>query len=796
MPPRCPGDGRTPRRWLGLAPALVVVALVGPFAAAEDGGVTALPPAAPAAFTGDVRALPTVAPWRPGDPIRQGPIRRRTNPSPAPPAAPQPAARGRLLASPAAPSASALFTPPDLDFDGQGFTGVAPPDTVGDVGPHHYIQMVNTAGGSAFAVYRKSDGTLLAGPTRLGDLRTAGGPCAAGYNDGIVLFDPLASRWLMSELAAVGEHLCVYVSRTSDPLAGGWVSYDFPTPAFPDYPKYAVWPDGYYVTTNESAPAVYALDRARMLAGLSAGMLRFTATPLDGFAFQALTPGDIDGSTPPPAGAPALFIRHRDDELHSPASADPTHDFLDLFELHADFATPANSTFTQVASVPVAEFDSALCPLVPNASCFLEPPPGVPLDPIREVVMWRAQYRNFGAHQTLVGNFVVDVDGTDHGGIRWFELRRTELGAWSLFQEGTWAPDGANRWLGSIAMDRSGNLALGYSITSATVFPGIGYTGRRASDTAGTMTVAETTIMAGSGVQDNERWGDYSSLNVDPVDDCTFWYTNEYLPASGHWRTRIARFRFTSPTCTDAAAPVCGNGVREVGEDCDGADAPFCPGLCQGSCTCPAPVCGNLVVELGEECDGTSAGACATGVCRSDCACALCPPAPSAGCRAASKASLTIADSIDDTRDAVRWSWKDGATTDLADFADPVSGSADYALCMYDGSGSPQPLFEAVIAPGGTCGTRPCWKPSGSAGFEYDNQAGRISKVKLRAGVAGRAQVAISGRGAAVAPPNPALTLPVTVEFLVRNGPTTTCFATPFTAARQNDDQGFRASVP
>src|SRR5207249_2809773 len=207
-------------------------------------------------------------------------------------------------------------------------------------------------------------------------------------------------------------------------------------------------------------------------------------------------------------------------------------------------------------SVPVAEFDSALCPLVPNASCFLEPPPGVPLDPIREVVMWRAQYRNFGAYQTLVGNFVVDVDGTDHGGIRWFELRRTELGAWSLFQEGTWAPDGANRWLGSIAMDRSGNLALGYSITSATVFPGI---------------------------------------------------------------------RFTSPTCTDAAASVCGNGVREVGEDCDGADAPFCPGLCQGSCTCPAPVCGNHVVELGEECDGTSAGACATGVCRSDCACALCP---------------------------------------------------------------------------------------------------------------------------------------------------------------------------
>src|SRR5438128_3129291 len=264
-----------------------------------------------------------------------------------------------------------------------------------------------------------------------------------------------------------------------EPVAHGGVRRGRQPPLrlIPDYPKYAVWPDGYYVTTGESVPAVYVLERARMLAGLSAGMLRFTAPPLDGFSFQALTPADIDGSTSPPAGTPAVFIRHRDDELHDPGSADPMHDFLDLFALHADLATPPNSTFTQLASVPVAEFDSALCPLAPDASCLVEPARGIPLDAIREVVMWRAQYRNFGAYQTLVGNFVVDVDGTDHGGIRWFELRRTELGAWSLFQEGTWAPDGANRWLGSIAMDRSGNLALGYRITSATVFPGIGYTG-------------------------------------------------------------------------------------------------------------------------------------------------------------------------------------------------------------------------------------------------------------------------------------------------------------------------------
>src|SRR5438552_1261627 len=176
-----------------------------------------------------------------------------------------------------------------------------------------------------------------------------------------------------------------------------------------------------------------------MIAGLPAGYQRFTAPSLGGFGFQALTPADLDGSTSPPAGAPGFFLRHRDDELHDPGANDPTRDFLEVWELHADFGSPASSTFTLAATIAVAEFDSELCVASPS-SCFPQPAGGTPLDPIREVVMWRAQYRNFGGYETLVGNFVTDVDGTDHGGLRWFELRGSGGGPWGLFPGGPPSP--------------------------------------------------------------------------------------------------------------------------------------------------------------------------------------------------------------------------------------------------------------------------------------------------------------------------------------------------------------------
>jgi subtilisin-like proprotein convertase family protein len=467
-----------------------------------------------------------------------------------------------------------VFSSPQLNFEGIPYSNARPPDTVGDAGPNHYIQMVNDGPtGSAFAVYSKS-GNLLAGPLSLQTLGGAGA-CASGRGDPIVLYDRLANRWLMSEIADTGNHLCVYISLTPDPISGGWLSYDFTTPNFPDYPKYAVWPDAYYVSTNEPSPAVYALDRQRMLSGQTATFHRFTAPELAAFGFQALIPGDHDGPAAPPAGSPNYFMRHRDDEAHNSGANNPAADFLEIWEFHVDFATPANSTLTGPVNISIAEFDSSLCGLT-SISCFAQPGTTNALDPLREVIMWRLQYLNRGTHQTLVGNFVTDVNGADRGGIRWFELRRIGAGSWTLFQQGTHSPDADNRWMGSIAMDKDGNMALAYSVSSSSVFPSIRYTGRLSGDPAGQLQ-AETTLIAGGASQTGSpgatRWGDYSAMSVDPADDCTFWYTNEYIPAGTvQWRTRVGTFKFD--TCqipivpaisiTDAAVSEGNSGTKNI----------------------------------------------------------------------------------------------------------------------------------------------------------------------------------------------------------------------------------------
>jgi hypothetical protein len=506
----------------------------------------------------NVRALARSIKWQLGDPIKEIP-RQLTHPKlegDRSPVRPITAKRDQLMET----QARAMRVPvvpaisdPHLNLDGNTFSGVNPPDTVGDVGRKYYIQMINGSSGSTFTVYDKTSGSIVAGPTDLDSLGTD--VCANGNGDPIVLYDHLANRWILSEFAPKGDNtLCVYVSMTDDPTTGGWYGYNFKAESFPDYPKYAVWPDAYYLASNESSPTVYAFDRSAMLAGKPATFQSFTAPSLSGFQFQSLQPGDLDGNITPPEGSPNYFIRHRDDEAHNHTDNDPDADFLEIFEFQANFEDPANATFTGPFTIPIADFDSELCGFV-SFSCFEQPSGENALDPLREVVMWRVQYRNFDKYEALVGNMVTDVDANDRGGIRWFELRKSTADAWRLFQEGTYAPnDVHNRWMGSIAMDRLGNIGLGFSVGSKELSASLRYTGRLATDPSGTMPQPEKEFIEGKGSSTSVRWGDYSSLNVDPVDDCTYWYTGQYA-AEGLWKTRIGSFSFKGCVPEIASAP-------------------------------------------------------------------------------------------------------------------------------------------------------------------------------------------------------------------------------------------------
>jgi hypothetical protein len=533
------------KAWM-LLPALVLIFALNGQGNAQVQGPEVIGPVTPGSFDGDLRDLPEARTWQAGDPIiirpegllpegndvPRGKSNRRL---PAPEFTIDPALDGGSADSPDA------FTP-GLNFAGIGFGGVYPPDTVGDVGPNHYIQMVNDVNGSRFQIWNKN-GVSLAGPTVLQTLWTLGGACADGLGDPIVLYDHLANRWLMSEFASTGSHLCIYISKTADPVAGGWWLYDFTVPTFPDYPKYGVWPDAYYVSTYEGANlGLFALNRTQMLAGAAATSVRFTIpslTPVAGVRETRILPADLDGPAPP-AGAPNYYFRpvEASQDVNNPV------DRLEVFEFHVDFVTPANSTFTLVSTLAPAAF--ALVPCSPGIrDCIPQPGTTMKLDALTNRPMHRLQYRNFDDHQTLVTNQTVDAGG--RAGIRWYELRKT-TGAWSIRQQGTYSPDSNYRWMGSIAMDALGNMALGYSVSSASVYPSIRYTGRKAGDPLGTMTQGETTVIAGTASQTvTQRWGDYSNMSPDPARDCHFWYTQQYIPAGGNWTTRINSFGF--PGC-------------------------------------------------------------------------------------------------------------------------------------------------------------------------------------------------------------------------------------------------------
>lgn len=544
-----------PLRAYGAQFAILIGFLVlGSPTSAQDAGPrpNVYQPVAPNVFDTNMRSFSAerVAPsWSPGDPVRTvEDLKEETGPTEAVtgPAVPQ-----RFEAAIMAPTAG-------VNFEGIPATGVLPPDTVGDVGPNNYIQMVN----SAFSIYDKS-GNLLAGPTMINALwANFGGPCETLNNgDPIVRYDEQADRWLISQFALPGGNQgffeCIAISQTSDPVSGGWFLYAFPTndgasgnPIFPDYPKIAVWPDGYYMGTQRGFPNggldVWAFERDKMLAGAPAGLVQFSVPAPSIF----LMPSDLDGP-PPPQDTPNFFVRQIDGERFGGT------DRLEIFAFDVDWSNPAASTFSQIASLATSPFDSVLCSSTLLGACIPQPGTTRQLETLTVWPMWRLQFRNFGTHESMVLNHTVDANGNDLAGIRWYELRRAGGGNWSIFQQGTYAPDREHRWMGSIAMDKDGNIGLGYSVSSSNVFPSIRRTGRLATDPPGAMTQPEAVIVAGAGAQthSSSRYGNYSSMDLDPDDDCTFWYTAEYYPATSTagWHTRIASFR--NPECGKTEPP-------------------------------------------------------------------------------------------------------------------------------------------------------------------------------------------------------------------------------------------------
>ena len=402
-------------------------------------------------------------------------------------------------------------------------------------------------------IYDKA-GNLLYGPVDINTIWSGFGGACENENDGdpIVLYDDMADRWMITQFAigVTPQLQCVAVSTTPDPL-GAYYLYAFSMPDFPDYPKFGVWPDGYYFGTNTGFPNAYyahALDRVSMLAGDPATLISF-----GGFA-NLLMPADADGQLPPPAGAPEYFYTYYDEGYPDhPAGVDR----LAIYEFDVDWVTPANSTFTLVTEIPTAPFNYTVCGFF-GPDCIPEPSPGVGLDSLSWWPMVRLQYRNMGAYEAMVSNFTVDLDGTDKAAIRWFELRKAGANPWALQQEGTYAPDASHRWMGSVAMDGSGNIALGYSVSDATVtMPSIRYAVHAYTDPPGTMQ-AEAVVIDGTGVNTGPygRWGDYSAMNVDPVDQCTFWYTNEYHDVTSNsfkWDTQVGVFKV--PTCSGSLGP-------------------------------------------------------------------------------------------------------------------------------------------------------------------------------------------------------------------------------------------------
>lgn len=428
---------------------------------------------------------------------------------------------------------------PILNFEGMNrfnSGGAIPPDCSGDVGPNHYVQMVNLA----FQVFDKS-GNSIYGPV-------ANNVIFDGWDDGedwdntndgdpIVLYDDQADRWIVSHFSlpnwSAPYYMLVAYSATPDPT-GPYHRYAFQLNNFPDYPKLGIWRDGIYITFNSNTGQAAVFERDSMLVGAPARMIQYTIPDYPGNGFKSALAADCDGEFPP-AGTPNYLVYYNDNAWGSY----PT-DHLRIWQFNTNWNAPSSSSIALATTLITQPFDSNF----PSNWNNITQPGSQKLDALAQAMMFRLQYRRFPTHETMLCNYVVDVNGADHAGIRWYELRK-ETAGWYIYQQGTYAPDSHNRWNASMSMDKDGNIGMAYSVSSSTVYPSLRFTGQTKGAPLGVMDLAEQLIVAGGGSQSGtNRFGDYATMGVDPTDDMTFWFNSEYIPDGGQWRTRIATFRF------------------------------------------------------------------------------------------------------------------------------------------------------------------------------------------------------------------------------------------------------------
>ncbi len=480
-----------------------------------------------------VRDMAPVAPLAPSQRVVL-PLHRRPGP---PIVSPEPDAVSQYLQHTPLVASTNL-----LNFEGlSDRDDDAPPDTNASVGATQIVETVNTS----YQVFSKSTGSSVHGPAEIASIWSGfGGVCgnlANSFTDPVVLYDKAAGRWLITIVGSpdgfnTGVE-CLAVSKTSD-ATGGYnrYSFSFPTDNFNDYPKFGVWPDAYYASYNMFSPTsflgakVCAYNRTAMLAGTAATGVCFQRSTND----YSFLPSDLDGSGIASAGEPNFFL-----ELF-------TSNTLDLYKFHVNFTTPSKSTFTGPTVLTVSSFTQACAA---TGTCIPQSGTTQQLDSLGDRLMFRLAYRNFkgiGAHESLLATHSVKTSSAASG-IRWYEIRNPNT-APTVFQQSTVTSSSTALWMGSIGMDKVGDIAVGFSESSGTIHPRIAYTGRIPTDAKGIMESIQVTF-SGSGSQTGglSRWGDYTSVSIDPSNDCTFWYANEYIPTNGsfNWHTRLNSFKFT-----------------------------------------------------------------------------------------------------------------------------------------------------------------------------------------------------------------------------------------------------------